>query len=76
VAKPTITPQTGAKRERDSAKHKKWSLRVNMMCEQPPRPLHQRWLRDIFIDVASTPPVSGGELARTKPAYEDWLLSE
>src|SRR5215472_6395380 len=28
------------------------------------RPLLQRWLRGIFLDVASTPPISGGELAR------------
>ena len=26
---------------------------------QPPRPLHQRWLRGIFLDVASTPPWPG-----------------
>src|SRR5215813_14174874 len=24
---------------------------------EPPRPLHQRWLRGIFLDVASTPPL-------------------
>ena len=29
----------------------------NTFCgPTPPRPLHQRWLRSIFLDVASTPP--------------------
>src|SRR5579883_2663727 len=32
----------------------------------PPRPLHQRWLRVIFIPVASTPPRRGGEWMHLK----------
>src|SRR5205814_539443 len=30
---------------------------------QPPRPLHQRRLRGIFLSVASTPPWEGGDFA-------------
>ena len=37
------------------------------------RPVQQRWLRDIFIEVASTPPVSGGEF-RNSPT-RPWLKS-
>ena len=34
---------------------------VEFGITQPPRPLHQRWLRVIFLDVASTPPWKGGD---------------
>jgi hypothetical protein len=34
------------------------------MLNEPPRPLLRRWLRGIFLYVASTPPFQGGELAR------------
>src|SRR5215510_2898186 len=43
-AKPTLAPQTG------------WSLIRKVTREGPPRPLHLRWLRRHFLDVASTPP--------------------
>src|SRR5262249_34888755 len=32
-------------------------------CERPPRPLLTRWLRGIFLDVASTPPHEEGTTA-------------
>jgi hypothetical protein len=32
----------------------------NLACERPPRPLQVRWLRTIFLDVASTPPHEEG----------------
>jgi hypothetical protein len=45
IAKPPLMAQTGWC----------WS-KINCGLNEPPRPLHQRWLRDIFIDVAATPP--------------------
>src|SRR5881394_3834390 len=33
---------------------------MNMACERPPRPLRQRRLGAIFIDVAATPPHEEG----------------
>ena len=30
---------------------------INRRLNEPPRPLHERWLRAIFLDVASTPPL-------------------
>src|SRR5579883_2302306 len=35
----------------------------------PPRPLHQMWLRGIFMNVASTPPRRGGESLRYIAAF-------
>src|SRR5437879_2971730 len=35
----------------------------SLVCERPPRPLLSGWLRDIFLDVASTPPQTGGDYA-------------
>src|SRR5713226_994165 len=37
--------------------HKPWFKNAfrNMVCERPPRPLHQRWLRAIFL--MSRPPL-------------------
>src|SRR5262245_45488756 len=31
-----------------------------LACERPPRPLQQRWLRGIFLGVASSPPREEG----------------
>src|SRR5437763_11896119 len=33
-----------------------------MVCERPPRPLHKRWLRAIFLNVASTPAHEGNNI--------------
>ena len=30
---------------------------INRRLNEPPRPLHERWLRAIFLGVASTPPL-------------------
>src|SRR5712691_5163043 len=50
----------GAKREPDRAKpHKKFGATFRR-SDHPVRSF-QRWLRYIFIDVASTPPLRGGE---------------
>src|SRR6266403_6398525 len=35
-----------------------------LLCEPPPRPLNQRWLRDIFLDVAAPPPHEEGNMLR------------
>src|SRR5579883_1594742 len=42
--------------------------------DSPPRPLHQMWLRAIFIDVASTPPRRGGESFAPKPILVGILI--
>ena len=46
VAKPLCSAQTG------------WSVQLPIIgaLNRPPRPLQLRMLRDIFLDVASTPP--------------------
>src|SRR5262249_44110859 len=43
----------------------------NLRCERPPRPLQIRWLRTIFLDVASTPPLC--EEGITRPIYNSRL---
>jgi hypothetical protein len=40
-----------------------------LACERPPRPLQVRWLRTIFLDVASTPPHGGGEYCLSQPIH-------
>ena len=40
--------------------------RARPWLERPPRPLAIRLLRDLLLELASTPPISGGELARQK----------
>src|SRR5262252_2344036 len=39
----------------------------NVACERPPRPLQIKWLRTIFLDVASTPPHEEGNIAYPQP---------
>src|SRR5262245_54461104 len=47
---PSLSRRGGcAKRRRGGDPHR------DVQCEQPPRPLHQRWLRDIFL--MSRPPL-------------------
>ena len=58
--------RTGAKREPDRAKHKKWSGTTKHfgMLTTPSAAL--RWAAPTFIDAAATPPISGGELPGPK----------
>src|SRR6267378_7079188 len=42
-----------------------------MACERPPRPLQLRWLRDIFLCVASTPPHEEGNARTLTPLEVD-----
>src|SRR5262249_31106990 len=46
-------------REVSSAAERGWFVQLPIIggLNEPPRPLHQRWLRDIFLDVAATPPL-------------------
>jgi hypothetical protein len=73
----TAPPQTGAQRERDSAKHKEWSLTGNILAsDHPARALSER---DHFINGADTPPSQGGEDARPQLIHipegeEHWPL--
>jgi len=54
-------------REATEAAQTGWSLTTqffgmhsrNVACERPPRPLQMRWLRILFLHVASTPPLWG-----------------
>src|SRR4030095_10237448 len=52
---------------------------ISVDLEPPPRPLHQRKLRDISLDVASTPPVQEGRCrakALTRGAWpREFLLA-
>ena len=64
-------------REATEAAQTGWSLTTQVSgmhsgyvaCERPPRPLQVRWLRTIFLDVASTPPHGGGECCLSKPIH-------
>src|SRR5688572_6293057 len=48
---PSLAAQTGAKRKRDSAQDQESFAQVTdyRMLNKPPRPLHQRRLRSIFL---------------------------